>query len=191
MKINQLFFLLVFPIAACATEPMYLTKNTSINSSIENGYLGTVSVLTPVDVLQKKGDFAKIKLQGWSLKEYPSQIFSQPGIRIEYGSFDEEKAVKAVSGGKTVVVQDNPWIETTAEGWVPLSLLTSDRNKLLAEGKADQQQKCSVCHPAPAANHFTANQWASILPLRGGRTGHTRAKSNALLFKYLQLDAKQ
>ena len=134
---------------------------------------------------------AKVRIGGWSLKEYPSQIFKEAGLRIEYASFDEEKVVKldGKSGEKTV--QGNVWQKSTAEGWVPAKSLTKDINGLWKQGRERQQQACSSCHAAPAANHFTANQWASTLPERGGRVGHTRAGANALMFKYLQAHAKK
>lgn len=64
-------------------------------------------------------------------------------------------------------------------------------HKLWQQGKARHAEACSMCHAAPKADHFTANQWASVLPAKGGRTGHTRAGANAVMFKYLQAHAKK
>ncbi len=190
MKLKTFVLLAAFPVIASAGEQMFLSGQTVVNAQTDHSLLGTVSVLTPVEVIEKSGDFSKIKISGWSLKEYPSQIFKEPGVRIEYASFDEESAVKPLPNGQEKTVQDNPWIQTYADGWVKNSTLTPDGSKLLAQGKEDFQQGCGTCHPAPEPSHFTANQWASQLPLKGGRDGHSRAKGNALLFKYLQLNAK-
>ncbi len=176
--------------SAQAAEVWYSAAPLEVNAAPGSDYLGTLDVATPVTVLEKKGDMAKVRISGWSLKEYPSQIFKEAGLRIEYASFDEEKAVKldGKSGEKTV--QGNVWQKSTAEGWVPAKSLTKNINalwKLAAERHGDA---CSSCHGAPKADHFTANQWASQLPVRGGRTGHTRRGNNALMFKWLQENAK-
>ena len=176
--------------SAQAAEVWYSAAPLEVNATPGSDYLGTLDVATPVTVLEKKGDMAKVRISGWSLKEYPSQIFKEAGLRIEYASFDEEKAVKlnGKSGEKTV--QGNVWQKSTAEGWVPAKSLTKDINSLWKQAAERHGDACSSCHGAPKADHFTANQWASQLPVRGGRTGHTRRGNNALMFKWLQENAK-
>lgn len=176
--------------SAQAAEVWYSAAPLEVNAAPGSDYLGTLDVATPVTVLEKKGDMAKVRISGWSLKEYPSQIFKEAGLRIEYASFDEEKAVKldGKSGEKTV--QGNVWQKSMAEGWVPAKSLTKDINGLWKQAAERHGDACSSCHGAPKADHFTANQWASQLPVRGGRTGHTRRGNNALMFKWLQENAK-
>jgi trimethylamine-N-oxide reductase cytochrome c-type subunit TorC len=176
------------PLVAGA-ETLYTKTPVEINAKETSSLLGKLSILTPVDVIETKGDRTKVTVKGWALKEYPSQIFKDAGLRVEYGSFDEEESVKLEEkGGKEVA--GNEWVPASVTGWVPSAALTPDRAALLAEGKQKEAQTCSACHPAPEANHFTANQWASLLPVKGGRTGHTQAGGNAILFKYLQENAK-
>ena len=79
-------------------------------------YLGTLDVASPVTVLEKKNGMTKVRIDGWSLKEYPSQIFQEAGLRIEYASFDEEKAVKLNAKGGEKTVQGNVWQKSSAEG---------------------------------------------------------------------------
>lgn len=176
--------------SAQAAEVWYSAAPLEVNAAPGSDYLGTLDVATPVTVLEKKGDMAKVRISGWSLKEYPSQIFKEAGLRIEYASFDEEKAVKldGKSGEKTV--QGNVWQKSAAEGWVPAKSLTKNINGLWKQAAERHGDACSSCHGAPKADHFTANQWASQLPVRGGRTGHTRRGNNALMFKWLQENAK-
>lgn len=177
MQIKQLLaaalIAAVVPAAFAATG--YLDQSVPVNGKATGDFLGKINVATPVEVLEKKG--------ARSLKEYPSQIFKAPGVRIEEASFDEEKAVKLdpKSGEKTV--QGNVWVRSSAQGWVPAKAITTNINALWAQGKARHADACSTCHAAPAANHFTANQWATLLPLRGGRTGHTRKGANELMFR--------
>ena len=180
--------------AACgvsAAQIQYTATPAQMDAKQNSGFLGTVAVAAPVTVLAKKGDRYQVRVEGWALKEYPSQIFKDAGLRIEYASFDEEGVVKlnAKAGEKTV--QGNVWVRVSAQGWVDAKTITGDVNALWKKGKDRLGQACSSCHGAPAADHFTANQWASQLPVRGGRAGHTRAGANALMFKCLQEHAKK
>lgn len=177
-------------LSAQAGETLYTAHSVPVNATPTTDYLGTLDVATPVEVLEKKGDMTKIRVSGWSLKEYPSQIFKEAGLRIEYASFDEEKVVSLIPAQGEKTVQGNVWQRSSAEGWVPSKNLTKDIESLWKAGKERQANACSACHGAPAASHFTANQWASLLPLRGGRAGHTRRGNNELMFKWLQEHAK-
>ena len=112
MQIKQLLaaalIAAVVPAAFAATG--YLDQSVPVNGKATGDFLGKINVATPVEVLEKKGAQALVRVSGWSLKEYPSQIFKTPGVRIEEASFDEEKAVKLdpKSGEKTV--QGNVWV---------------------------------------------------------------------------------
>ncbi len=180
-----------FSTAVSAAQVQYTAEPVQINRSAKADYLGKVAVASPVTVLQKQGGKAKVRVEGWTLAEYPSQIFSEPGVRIEYASFDEENVVKVNPKAGEKTVQGNKWVRASAEGWIDAGALTGDLDGLWSKGRARLGQACASCHAAPAADHFTANQWASLLPERGGRTGHTRAGVNALMFKYLQTHAKK
>lgn len=180
-----------FAMGVFAAPLQYTSAAVQINRTARADYLGKVAVASPVTVLQKQGGKVKVRIDGWTLVEYPTQIFSEPGVRIEYASFDENNVVKTNPKAGEKTVQGNKWVKASAEGWIDAKALTSDVNGLWKKGLERQQQACSSCHAAPAANHFTANQWASTLPERGGRVGHTRAGANALMFKYLQTHAKK
>ncbi len=180
---------MMLPLSAISAETLYTVEPVSINAKESSSLLGKVAVATPVTVVERKGDYAKVELNGWTLKEYPSQIFKAAGERVEYASFDEEDAVKTSAEGEKEVA-GNVWVKASAQGWVPAASLTADIEGLWKQGKERGVQACSVCHPAPDAAHFTANQWASQLPVKGGRAGHSRAGANALMFKYFQEHAK-
>ncbi len=176
---------------AASAATLYTTGVIDFNKTAKGSYLGKLGAAVPVTVLQKQGKQSRVRISGWALADYPSMIFAEPGVRIEYGSFDEESAVKTNLKAGEKVVQDNKWVKATAEGWVETAKLTGDLNGLWKQGKARHAQACSMCHAAPKPDHFTANQWASALPEKGGRTGHTRAGANAVMFKYLQAHAKK
>lgn len=192
MKIRHLFAaaLSAALLQPAMAAPMWLNLTVPVNGTTAGDYLGKVTVATPVEVLQKKGSQALIRVSGWSLKEYPAQIFKEPGVRIENASFDEEKVVKLNPKAGEKTVQGNVWVKSSAQGWVPAKALTGNLQGLWAKAKARNAEACATCHAAQPANHFTANQWATLLPVRGGRAGHTRKGANELMFKWLQEHAK-
>lgn len=113
-------------LTASAAETWYAAQTLEVKANPGSDYLGTLDVASPVTVLEKKNGMAKVRIDGWSLKEYPSQIFQEAGLRIEYASFDEEKAVKLNAKGGEKTVQGNVWQKSSAEGWVPEASLTKD-----------------------------------------------------------------
>mgnify|MGYP006962276084 FL=1 len=110
------------------------------------------------------------------------------GLRNQYAAFDEDGAVKLSGAEKSV--QGNAWQAASAEGWVPPAGLTQDLDGLWKKAEVRHADACSTCHGAPKASAHTANEWAGQLPKRGGRTGHSSAGANELLFKWLQAHAK-
>lgn len=48
-----------------------------------------------------------------------------------------------------------------------------------------------IAAAAPVTVLQKKNQWAATLPVRGGRTGHTRRGPNEVMFRYLQEHARQ
>ncbi len=172
-----------------ASAASFTSEAAAVQEKAGSGFLGKVAVATPVDVIERSGDFALVKISGWTLAEFPSQIFAKPGVRIEYASFDEESAIRLDQASETSVA-GNAWVRAEATGWIPAKDLTEDLEGRWKAGAARLQDACSSSLGAPEPAHFTANQWASQLPEKGGRTGHSRAKGNALMFKYIQAHAK-
>ena len=97
-------------------------------------------------------------------------------------------AVKLSGAEKSV--QGNAWQAASAVGWVPPAGLTQDLDGLWKKAEVRHADACSTCHGAPKASAHTANEWAGQLPKRGGRTGHSSAGANELMFKWLQARAK-
>ena len=102
------------------------------------------------------------------------------GLRIQYAALDKDGAVKLSGAEKSA----------SAEGWVPPAGLTQDLDGLWKKAEVRHADACSTCHGAPKASTHTANEWAGQLPKRGGRTGHSSAGANELMFKWLQAHAK-
>ena len=103
-------------------------------------------------------------------------------------AFGEDGTVKLSGAEKSV--QGNAWQAASAEGWVPPAGLTQDLDGLWKQAEVRQADACSTCHGAPKASAHTANEWAGQLPKRGGRTGHSSAGANELMFKWMQAHAK-
>lgn len=172
-----------------AAEELY-TKEPAVICIKDNiSPLGTIAIATPLDVLDKKDGYTKVKLNGWVLKDYPAYVFKAPGVRIEYGVFEAKGAV-ASAYKDAEDAAGNQWMKVSVMGWVKNESLTGDVGSLWMKAQDRMLRVCSACHPVPEVRHFTANQWASQLPLRGAMVGHSRAGHNALMFKYIQEHAK-
>ena len=63
------------------------------------------------------------------------------------------------------------------------------RRKVRSGQRLAGHERRSLGAPRRASAH-TANEWAGQLPKRGGRTGHSSAGANELMFKWLQAHAK-
>lgn len=111
------------------------------------------------------------------------------GLRIQYAAFDEDGAVKLSGAEKSV--QGTPGRPRAQKaGCPPPAGLTQDLDGLWKKAEVRHADACSTCHGAPKASAHTANEWAGQLPKRGGRTGHSSAGANELMFKWLQAHAK-
>lgn len=178
--------------ASVQAAPVQYTKQTVVaQRTAAKGVLGKVSAAVPVKVVRKQGDKALVRIEGWTLADFPSQLFSEAGVRIEYATFEEDDTLAVDKKASPKVIADNAWVKASAEVWIPAKSLTGDLQGLWKQGKARLANACSSCHGAPDAAHFTANQWASQLPEKGGRAGHSRAGANEVMFKYLQAHAKK
>ncbi|MGN1209156.1 MAG: hypothetical protein ACI4SV_02545, partial [Duodenibacillus sp.] len=167
------------------------TQTVAAHRSADKGMLGKVAAAVPVKVVRKQAGKALVRVEGWTLADFPSQLFAEPGVRIEYATFEEEDTLTIDKKASAKVIADNAWVKASAQVWVPAKSLTGDVEGLWKKGKARLANACSSCHGAPEAAHFTANQWASQLPEKGGRAGHSRAGANEVMFKYLQTHAKK
>lgn len=175
--------------APAVAEELYTTGPAEICIKENISPLGTIAVATPVDVLDKKDGYTKVKVNGWVLKDYPAYVFKAPGVRIEYGVFEAKGAV-ASAYKDAEDAAGNQWMKVSVMGWVSDKHLTSDIGSLWMKAQDRMMRVCSACHPVPEIRHFTANQWASQLLVRGAMVGHSRAGNNALMFKYIQEHAK-
>ncbi len=110
------------------------------------------------------------------------------GLRIQYAAFDEDGAVKLSGAEKSV--QGTPGRPRAQKAGCPPAGLTQDLDGLWKKAEVRHADACSTCHGAPKASAHTANEWAGQLPKRGGRTGHSSAGANELMFKWLQAHAK-
>lgn len=126
---------------APAGPVLHSSAPLEMTASPASGYLGRLDPATPVTVIEKKGDKVKVRVSGRALKDYPSQIFRDAGLRIQYAAFDEDGAEKSVQG--------NAWQAASAEGWVPPAGLTQDLDGLWKKAEVRHADACSTCHGAP------------------------------------------
>lgn len=145
-------------VGTVSSATLYTTGVLDFNKTTKGSYLGKIGAAVPVTVLKKQGSLSYVRISGWTLAEYPSMIFAEPGVRIEYGSFDEESAVKTNPKAGEKVVQENRWVKATAEGWVQSAKLT---NNLTSSGSKvklvmPKLAPCAMPLPRPITSRPTS-----------------------------------
>jgi hypothetical protein len=71
-------------VGTASSATLYTTGVLDFNKTTKGSYLGKIGAAVPVTVLKKQGSLSYVRISGWTLAEYPSMIFAEPGVRIEY-----------------------------------------------------------------------------------------------------------
>lgn len=145
---------------------------------------------TDVTVLDRKGDFLKVRLSGWQQDEVDRVIYALRGQRI-FSATVGKKNVEQIQRLATEVDPntDLTWHKVQLDVWVSKADLISDGDKLWAYTSEMYSAVCSTCHGLRAPDHFLANQWIGSLKAMKRFIGINKEQYR-LLQKYLQLNAK-
>ncbi|SDJ23129.1 NapC/NirT family cytochrome c [Aliiruegeria lutimaris] len=119
---------------------------------------------TRVTVLERDGDLAKVRMEGWQREGAERLIVARQGERIIEAAVNAEFAQTA-QFGETMVDTDTgqTWKEVTFEAWGALANLVSDEAALWAYGEQMYKAACGGCHSLTPLGHFTATQWIGIV----------------------------
>lgn len=148
---------------------------------------GTVLPATAMTVVENKGDWAKVEIKGWRQEEVDGIIYAVRGQRI-FSVTVKEDGQPLITKGASWTDQDTGynWTETTLTAWIKRQPMTDDVSGLWSYAQGSYNASCSSCHTAYTADHFTANQWPSIIKSMERFAQMPRAQ-NFLVVKYLQL----
>ncbi len=150
---------------------------------------GVVLSATGMDVLERKKDAVKVRIEGWRQEGADRVMYEMMGQRIFVATFRPD-AVEQISVGETHLDADTEltWMTVSIEGWVQPDMLIAERNDLWAYAAEMYSASCATCHGKPEPQHFLANQWIGVMKSME-RFISLDKREYRLVQKYLQLNA--
>ncbi len=150
---------------------------------------GLILPASPIKVVKVQGDWAEIEVTGWRQEDVDGLITAAKGHRIFQATL-KEAGQSMVKTGQSWTDPDTEykWTETTLTTWVKRAKMTKDLQSLWTYASNTYTASCSSCHTAYGPEHFTANQWPSIIKSME-RFAQMPRDENFLVVKYLQLGA--
>jgi trimethylamine-N-oxide reductase cytochrome c-type subunit TorC len=169
------------------TSPLFIDVANAAPGATGDGKLLAVSQAVVVDL---KGEWALLKMEGWQQQGAERVIYALKGQRILNAALGESLITKVQSGQPA----EDPdtglvWSQVSLQAWVAKADLNTDQAALWAYGAELYRSSCGTCHNLPPTDHSLANQ------VIGGLNAMKRFISiddeeYRFLQKYLQFNAK-
>jgi trimethylamine-N-oxide reductase cytochrome c-type subunit TorC len=178
------------------TEPLdgqsLLTKRTtSMLAEPDKGADKVANVLpgAPAEKLERKGDFVKVRIDGWQAGTARRGQYAAFGKRILNMSI-AAGAVDSVSLGEKRFYQEanQDWTRSSLVGWLPAADLTQDPEMLWRIAEASYSSQCGVCHAAKPPASRDSLSWQTDMKAYQPRTGLTEEEGR-LVLRFLQTRA--
>lgn len=161
----------------------FLSNNAPLFAEAsESSALGELIVASEVKVFSQKGDFSEVEFVGFAPEE-SAVLYEKSGTLIVGFEASKPSAFKIL--GKKTDEYGSIWVNISIKGFVKTDALSSDKPKILSNGKTLFQTKCSTCHALHPESEFDANVWPSILESMGAQAGLSKLEKMSIE-KYLQ-----
>jgi len=169
------------------TGALFLDATKAAPDASGDGKLLAASQATVVD---QKGDWVLLKIDGWQQQGAERVIYALKGQRILTAALGEGLIEKVT---REAPAEDPDtglvWSKVSLQAWVSKASLSTDQAALWAYGAELYRSSCGTCHNLPPTDHALANQ------VIGGLNAMKRFISiddeeYRFLQKYLQFNAK-
>ncbi|WP_294963332.1 hypothetical protein [Sulfurimonas sp.] len=147
--------------------------------------IGKIDTATPIEVLSSIGNFREIKVTGWASYGFENVLFKDIGQRIFYLVLKDNKTKKAKELAKGTDSFGSEWRKVSYKVWVNKTSLSKKINDIDKKGQELFASRCGACHASPEVQHYTANQWPSIIEAMKPRAGLSSQEAQ-FINKYLQ-----
>jgi trimethylamine-N-oxide reductase (cytochrome c), cytochrome c-type subunit TorC len=151
---------------------------------------GKLLAASQAKVVDQKGDWALVKMEGWQQQGAERVIYALKGQRIINAVLGETLVEKT---RREAPVEDPDtglvWSKVALEAWVAKADLTADQSALWAYGSEMYRSTCGTCHNLPPTDHLLANQVTGTLNAMK-RFVSLDDEEYRFLQKYLQFNAK-
>lgn len=177
------------------SETLYNFKTTALFRSFEEANSkskgeGRLMPATEVKVLERKGNWLKLAIDGWQQDGVNRVIYQLQGKRIFSAVLSRNITDRIVINSKMLDHDtDLKWNQVTLVAWVSGKDLISSADKIWDFADSMFSSSCTACHSAPETDHFLANQWLGNLKTMK-RFINLNKEQYYILLKYLQLRAK-
>ena len=160
-------------------------------SGREGAREGRILPATKLKILDNKGKWLRVRVDGWQQDDIDAMIYELQGKRIFSVALDKVAREKPVIHS-TMFDPDTEqtWHAVSYETWVMTKNIVEDENRLWEYGETLHGSTCGACHRAIPAHHFLANQWIGIMKDMKRNIRHLSKEQYRFLQKYLQLNAK-
>lgn len=182
-------FLALFLVAGAATaEPVYLSAAAPLSAEPDAAApaIATIAVAAEVDRLETRDGFHRIALEGWARDGVNRVLFGLPGKRILVANVN--KAHLGNLGQVATTVDPDTgitWNRLRIEGWIPQAVTEPELEPVWSAAWTLFAERCTACHQRRVPEHYTANQWRSLVKVMGPRTGLPKA-DQMLILTFLQ-----
>jgi trimethylamine-N-oxide reductase cytochrome c-type subunit TorC len=169
------------------TSVLYLDMPQATPDPTGDGKLLAASRAT---VMDQKGDWVLLKMDGWQQQGAERAIYALKGQRILNAALSETLIAK-VRSEKPIEDPDTGliWSQVSLEAWAASADLTTDEAALWAYGAELYSSNCGTCHNLPQKDHSLANQVTGTLNAMK-RFISIDDEQYRFLLKYLQFNAK-
>lgn len=177
---------------------MYLNKDVEVK--LDNKFIGTASLLSPVNVKSINNGKANVELIGYVNDNYQEEIvksFMQVENYMSFHNNDNNPTFKGDANPyikMLELVQDEygeDWHKVSINFTLNESDLVANKDEIFKSAKSLYEQTCSPCHLLHDTKEYSVNQWPSNLEsmISSGYVELDKA-SKSLIIKYLQNHAK-
>lgn len=164
--------------------PFFLTDGGDAKAA------GRLDIATRLEILERKGEWLRVRITGWHQDGGKRVIFEKPGKRI-LALVLRKSAVSRLQRLRTVILPDTEitWHKAELTGFIKKTQLEPEISTLWQKAEDLFSTRCTVCHQRRIPDKYTINQWRSLLKVMGPRTGLPKANQQ-LILKYLQYQAR-
>ncbi len=169
-----------------ATKPVFLESD---QAEAGGKAAGKLLPATELSVIERDGDFLKVRIEGWQQDGVDRVIYALMGRRIFSIALDKS-AIERIERHDTKLDADTDltWHQVSLEVWTSRQDVISDLDKLWDYGAEMYNASCSVCHTLTSPDHYLANQWIGNLKAMS-RFIALDKEQYRFLQKYLQFHA--
>ncbi|WP_455002204.1 NapC/NirT family cytochrome c [Cardiobacterium hominis] len=170
----------LYPVARL---PLYADKDKAVE-------IANILPTAAMQVTGADGSMRAVTISGYQQEGAAQVIYAQSGKRIISAIVAEEAIDRLQNGEYTTDTETgSQWRPVTLTAWVENANLLADAQPLWDYGNALNGAYCGGCHAVVPADHYTANQWPSIVNGMVSRTSMDDA-GKLMLTYYLQNHAK-